>query len=90
MSSSYVYVLGSWTDCAKGGRPRSYTGWSVDIQARLKRHNAGKGAKSTRGRQWTLLYSESFKTRGEAMSREAEIKKDKKFRRKLIENHIMD
>ena len=71
----FVYILGSWSDCAKGGRPRTYTGWTHDIQARLDKHNTGRGAKATRGRQWELLHSESFKTRGAAMSREAALKK---------------
>lgn len=71
----YVYVLGSWSDCEKGGKPRTYTGWTHDVQLRLNKHNAGQGAKATRGRHWELLYSESFKTRGAAMSREAALKK---------------
>ena len=75
VTSCFVYILGSWSDCAKGGRPRTYTGWTHDIQARLDKHNTGRGAKATRGRQWELLHSESFKTRGAAMSREAALKK---------------
>ena len=86
----YVYVLGSWSDCIKNQSPRSYTGWTIDVEARLKKHNCGKGAKSTRGRHWVLLYIESFKTRGEAMSREAGLKKDKTFRRNLIKAYEMN
>ena len=47
-------------------------------------HNAGTGAKSTRGRQWRLVHSEVFNTRGEAMAREYELKKDRKTRRALM------
>ena len=51
---------------------------------RLTAHNAGTGAKSTRGRQWRLVHSEVFNTRGEAMAREYELKKDRKTRRALM------
>ncbi len=33
-------------------RPLTYVGWTNDIDKRLARHNAGKGARSTRGRAW--------------------------------------
>lgn len=59
--------------CADG---TLYTGWTNDIEKRLAAHNAGRGAKYTRGRRpVTLLYSEACATRSEAMSREAAIKK---------------
>jgi putative endonuclease len=75
----FVYVLGSRSknDC------RTYVGWTTDLKRRLRQHNAGVGAKSSRGRKWVLLYSEYCKTRSEAMSREWHIKKDRKFRTKL-------
>ena len=53
-----------------------YTGWTVDLKARIETHNAGNGAKYTRGRgPVTLVYSESFETKSDAMRREMEIKK---------------
>lgn len=59
--------------CADG---TLYTGWTNDIEKRLAAHNAGRGAKYTRGRRpVTLLYSEACATKSEAMSREAAIKK---------------
>ena len=86
MSSSirgcFVYVLG----CLDGGPGRSYVGWSTDVAARLETHNSGKGAKSTRGRRWRLLYVERYRTRGEAMSREWHLKRDRAFRRRLLDN----
>jgi putative endonuclease len=75
----FVYVLGS---CG-GGRRMTYVGWSNDIMRRLARHNAGTGARTTRGRAWVLLHSEWFPTRREAMSREWHLKRDRKFRKKL-------
>ncbi|MEQ8505708.1 MAG: GIY-YIG nuclease family protein [Rhodospirillales bacterium] len=75
----YVYVLGSWD----GGAARTYVGWSTDVAARLEAHNSGRGAKSTRGRIWQVLYVERFRLRGEAMSREWHLKRDRRFRREL-------
>ena len=75
----FVYILGSE---GKGG-PRTYVGWTNDLDKRLAAHNTGAGAKSTRGRQWRLLYAERFATRGEAMSREWHLKRDRAFRKVL-------
>ena len=75
----YVYVLA--TD--DGGAMRTYVGWTTDLNSRLAAHNSGKGAKSTRGRQWTLLYAERHLNRSDAMSREWYIKRDRPFRREL-------
>ena len=75
----FVYVLGSRSK----NNFRTYVGWTIDLERRLQQHNAGVGAKSTRGRKWILLYSEHCKTRSEAMSREWYIKHDRKFRTTL-------
>jgi putative endonuclease len=72
----FVYVLGSRRKSVR----RTYVGWTTNLERRLQQHNAGSGAKSTRGRKWVLLYSERCKTRSEAMSREWYIKHDRKFR----------
>jgi putative endonuclease len=76
---SFVYVLG----CRTRGRNLTYVGWTIDVAARLTKHNAGTGARSTRGRAWTLLHVEEFHTRQEAMSREWHLKRDRKFRKQL-------
>jgi putative endonuclease len=75
----YVYVLGS----VRGKDRRTYVGWCVDLDQRLTAHNAGRGARSTRGRVWVLLYAERYATRKEAMSREVTLKRDRKFRAEL-------
>lgn len=78
----FVYILGS---TGKGG-PRSYVGWTVDIDQRLTRHNGGTGARSTRGRIWFLLYAERHETKTAAMSREWHLKRDRAFRKLLLQN----
>ena len=53
-SKAYMYVV----ECADG---TLYTGYTTDVERRLKTHNAGKGAKYTRARlPVKLLYSEAF------------------------------
>ena len=86
----FVYVLGSRgkPGSKPGSKQRSltYVGWSNDIVRRLKQHNAGTGARTTRGRQWVLLHSEWFATRREAMSREWHLKRDRALRKKLAQS----
>jgi len=79
--SCFVYILGS---TGKGGA-RTYVGWTTDLDRRLGQHNAGTGARSTRGRTWRLLYAERHATRGEAMSREWRLKRDRALRKSLAE-----
>jgi putative endonuclease len=76
----FVYILGTRTP--RG--PISYVGWTLDLERRLEQHNAGKGARTTRGRVWSLLHSESFETREDAMSREWHLKRDRKFRKGVL------
>ncbi len=75
----FVYMLGS---TGKGGF-KTYVGWTLDCDRRLAQHNAGTGAKSTRGRAWVLLYMESCRSRSDAMSREWHLKRDRTLRKRL-------
>lgn len=53
-----------------------YTGWTNDLDKRLKAHNEGKGAKYTKSRRpVVLVYYEEFLTKEEAMKREYAIKR---------------
>ena len=64
----YVYVL----ECADGSL---YTGYTTEVERRVAEHNAGEGAKYTRGRTPVeLVHVESFDSKSAAMSREYEIK----------------
>jgi putative endonuclease len=77
--SFFIYVLGS----RSGNIQQTYVGWTTDIDRRLELHNKGAGAKSTRGRQWTILYAERHPSRHSAMSREWHLKRDRAFRKSL-------
>ncbi len=64
-----VYIL----RCKDGSL---YTGWTNDFKKRLEAHNAGKGAKYTRGRgPVDPVYLEFFEDKISATKREAAIKK---------------
>ena len=66
--SQFVYVL----ECADGS---FYTGYTTDVERRVAEHNAGEGAKYTRGRTPVeLVHTEGFESRSAAMKREHEIK----------------
>ena len=53
-----------------------YTGWTTDVDARVNAHNEGAGAKYTKGRgPVSLLYSEPFDNKSDALKREIAIKK---------------
>lgn len=85
-SESFVYML----LCADG---TLYTGWTTDVGARVKTHNSGRGAKYTRARRPVrLIYYERAAGRGEALSREAAIKKltrDKKEQLVFSEKNLL-
>ena len=82
MTDCFVYVLGTRDKT----RHLTYVGWTNDVDKRVARHNAGTGARSTRGRVWVLLHTESFATKQEAMSREWHLKRDRAFRKALATN----
>ena len=66
---NYTYMV----QCSDGSL---YTGWTNDLDKRIRAHNEGHGAKYTRPRRPVkLVYWEEFETKEEAMKREASIKK---------------
>jgi putative endonuclease len=73
----FVYVIGS----KNKSRRITYVGYTNNLQKRINLHNTNKGAKFTRGRNWKLLYHETFFTKSEAMKRESLIKKNKSLRK---------
>ncbi len=64
-----VYIL----ECADS---TLYTGVTNNLEERIAKHEAGTGAKYTRGRgPYKLVFSETHSDRSGASKREAEIKK---------------
>lgn len=65
---NFVYIL-------KCNDDSLYTGWTNDLQRRLKAHNTQRGAKYTKSRTpVTLVYYEVYDSKSEALKREYEIK----------------
>ena len=53
LSSHKVYLIIS----KKRGFYKTYVGYTKNIRDRLSQHNSNKGAKSTKGRHWKLVYT---------------------------------
>ena len=65
---NFVYIL----RCGDGSL---YTGWTKDLEHRLKMHAEGRGGKYTRAHlPVELVYSEVYETATQARSREVKIK----------------
>ena len=67
----FIYVL--YSKVAN----RFYTGYTKNIDKRLKHHNLGLNRWSRRGIPWELVYSEDYKTKKEALRRERFLKTGK-------------
>jgi predicted GIY-YIG superfamily endonuclease len=65
-----------WVYLLRCGDGTLYCGIALDVEARLKQHQEGKGAKYTRGRgPLELVYREACGTKAEALRREREVKR---------------
>ncbi|MDR0306394.1 MAG: GIY-YIG nuclease family protein [Chitinispirillales bacterium] len=74
----YVYIVRCADDTL-------YTGWTTDLNERIKTHNNGKGAKYTRGRLPVgLVHFEMFEDRSSALKREIQIKKLTRMRKEKL------
>jgi len=74
----FVYIV----RCADG---TLYTGYARDPQARVKMHNAGRGARYTSGRRPVrLIYSESFASIGDALRREHALKRRSRAQKEAL------
>ncbi len=75
----FVYVI-------KNPEGRFYVGQTSDVELRVRRHNEGR-VFWTKGRgPWTLVHSEQFDSRSEAMAKEKRLKGLKS--RQAIEAYI--
>jgi putative endonuclease len=75
----FCYVL----ECSDG---TYYTGWTTDLERRLRQHNRGAGARYTRGRRPVrLVYIEEQPDKVSALKRERAIKAlSREQKKKLI------
>ena len=80
----FTYMIKSITP----GTKKTYVGYTDDVDKRLEKHNSNKGAKSTKGYKWLLIYNKKFKTKSEAMSYEYKLKKDRNKRKEILVKSI--
>lgn len=74
----YIYIV----ECSD---KTLYTGYTNDLDKRIKAHNMKKGAKYTRGRTPVVLkYFEVFDNKTDAMKREAKIKKLRRAKKQKL------
>jgi putative endonuclease len=80
---NYVYILKCMDESL-------YTGYTNNLEKRIKTHNSGKGSKYTRCRlPVELIYYEMYETKNEAMKREYHIKQMARLDKiKLIKSSI--
>mgnify|MGYP001131901535 CR=1 FL=1 len=79
MKKNYVYIV----KCNDG---TYYTGWTTDLEERIRKHNRGVASAYTRARlPVKLIYYEESQSKSDALKREYAIKKmAKKDKERLI------
>ena len=74
--------------CTTSGLNKTYVGYTNNIKLRLEKHNSNRGAKSTKGHNWILIYKKKFKNKSDAMSYEYKLKKNRIKRKTILNNYI--
>ena len=80
----YVYLIIS----KKYKNYKTYVGYTNNLQKRLNKHNSNKGAKSTRGRIWKVIFKKKFETKKLALKYEYFLKKNKLLRSKIKNKYV--
>ena len=75
----FVYLLQS----IGSKKNKTYVGYTKDLKKRISLHNSGKGAKSTRGYKWKIIFKKKFFSKSKAMSFEYKLKKNRSLRKKI-------
>ena len=78
--SYFVYMIRTVNSHYK----KTYVGYTNNLKLRLKKHNTNKGAKSTKGYNWELIFNKKFENRSKAMKYEYKLKKDRNMRLSII------
>ena len=79
----YVYLIKTINSRIK----KTYVGYTNNLKNRLDKHNSNKGARSTKGFKWVLIYKKKFISKSKAMSYEYKLKKNRKKRNEIIEKY---
>lgn len=76
----FVYMIKT----VDGLRKKTYVGYSNNLEKRILKHNTNKGAKSTKGYKWLLIYKKKFFLKSDAMKYEYKLKKNRIKRQKIL------
>ena len=79
----YVYML----KCSTPKIKKTYVGYTNNLVKRLKKHNNSKGAKSTKGLKWQIIYKKKILNKSKAMSFEYSLKKNRKKRLMILNSN---
>ena len=79
----YVYLIKSLDGFVK----KSYVGYTNNLNKRINSHNSNKGAKSTKGYKWEIVYKKKFYSKKKALSFEYKLKKDRNKRSTILKKH---
>ena len=67
-------------------KKKTYVGYTNNLKARVYKHNANKGAKSTKGYKWIFIFKKKFFNKSNAISYEYKLKKNRILRDQIIRN----
>jgi len=67
-------------------KKKTYVGYTNNLEKRLIKHNSNKGAKSTKGYKWELIFKKKFLLKSKAMRYEYKLKKDRKKRTSILKD----
>tara|TARA_B100000035_G_C20862057_1_gene492320 strand:+ start:66 stop:311 length:246 start_codon:yes stop_codon:yes gene_type:complete len=67
---------------------KTYVGFTNNLNKRLEKHNNNKGAKSTKGYKWIVIFKKRFISKSLALSYEYKLKKNRKKRSLLLNESI--
>ena len=70
------------------GTKKSYVGYTIDVDKRLNKHNSNKGAKSTKGYKWNIIYKKIYLSKSKAMKEEYLLKKDYMLRNEIKKKYL--
>jgi len=76
----FVYMIKT----VDGFRKKTYVGYSNNLEKRILEHNTNRGAKSTKGYKWLLIYKKKFLLKSDAMKYEYKLKINRTKRQKIL------
>ena len=66
---------------------KTYVGFTTNYKKRLLKHNSVKGAKSTKGYEWVIIYKKLFFSKTNALKFEYKLKKNRKLRSSILKDY---